>query len=52
MMYKNPELSFAMGACWSDGSVSLSAACRRADEAMYADKRDYYRLHPERKRRE
>lgn len=51
-MDKSPELSFAMGACWSDGSESLPAAFRRADDAMYADKRVYYRRHPERRRRD
>ena len=49
-MGKNEELNFAMGAFWSDGSVDLPAAFRRADAAMYRDKQNYYRLHPELRR--
>ena len=42
----NPDLSFAMGVCWSDGSVDITTAFRVADEAMYEDKKAYYRRNP------
>ena len=47
---KNEEPSFAMGASWSDGSVDLATAFRLADDAMYENKKEYYRLHPELRR--
>ena len=50
-MAKEKVISFAMGSCWSDGTtVDLTTAFRRADEAMYADKKEYYALHPEQRR--
>ena len=45
------ELSFALGACWSDGTLSLTELFRTADARMYEDKKAFYARHPERKRR-
>ena len=44
---KNMEVSFAIGSYWSDGSVLPPVALKMADDRMYADKREYYRQHPE-----
>ena len=44
---KHRDVSFAIGAFWSDGSVGLTAAFQAADDAMYEDKKEYYRCHPE-----
>lgn len=44
---KNSEVSFAIGAYWSDGTTDLTTAFRYADEIMYADKKAYYEKHPE-----
>ena len=33
---------FALGVCWSDGSLPMADALRCADERMYEDKRDFY----------
>ena len=49
-MRKNTEISFACGAFWSDGSTDLPSAFRAADNAMYEDKKAYYRTNPDRKR--
>ena len=48
---KPSGVSFALGACWSDGTTDLKSALRDADESMYADKQAYYAAHPEMKRR-
>ena len=50
-MEKNDDVSFSMGGFWSDGSVDLNQAFRKADEAMYADKQAFYEKHPERRKR-
>ena len=50
-MRKNEDISFACGTYWSDGSVDMSTAFRRADDAMYEDKREYYRQNPDLQRR-
>ena len=47
---KGGGVSFAIGAFWSDGTTDISTAFRKADEAMYADKKAYYAAHPDRKR--
>ena len=47
---KEGAVSFAIGAVWSDGSMDIPAAFRKADEIMYADKSAYYDAHPEMKR--
>ena len=45
-----PEVSFALGSYWSDGSMGVRAALRVADAAMYEDKKRYYEEHPELRR--
>lgn len=47
---KDPKVSFAVGAFWSDGSMDVSDAFRMADEKMYTDKEAYYAAHPEQRR--
>lgn len=44
---QNVAVSFAMGSCWSDGSVDAQSAYRRADERMYSNKKQFYEDHPE-----
>ena len=48
---KNGDVSFAIGECWSDGSVDVKTALRYADERMYQDKKAFYDRHPELKRK-
>ena len=48
---KNKPVSFAIGACWSDGTTDIRTAFTHADELMYADKNAYYNRHPELYRR-
>ena len=48
---KDPEISFAVGALWSDGSMDVTEAFRAADKRMYEDKEAYYARHPELRRR-
>ena len=50
-MEKNEDVSFAVGSYWTDGSVDLTTAFRLADDAMYADKEEFYKQHPERRQR-
>lgn len=50
-MFKHDSVSFAMGACWSDGSVDINTVFRYADEKMYADKEAYYRKNPNYRRK-
>ena len=50
-MEKNDEVSFAVGSYWSDGSVDLNTAFRLADDAMYADKKAFYRKNPQKRQR-
>ena len=50
-MEKNQDVQFAVGTCWSDGSTDLATAFRKADDAMYADKKQYYHTHPELRQR-
>ena len=50
-MEKNTEVRFAVGACWTDGAMDLSTAFRQADDAMYADKKAFYKAHPELRQR-
>lgn len=47
---KDNTVSFAMGTCWSDGSKDVRVAFLEADEHMYDNKREYYRLHPNMRR--
>ncbi len=46
----DPDVSLAMGECWSDGTMEVNTALRIADERMYADKKKYYELHSGKKR--
>lgn len=40
---KYQDTSFAMGACWSDGSDEITEVFRIADQNMYEDKEAYYK---------
>ena len=51
-MEKNDDVSFAVGTYWTDGSVDLNTAFRLADDAMYADKKKYYKQHTEKRKRQ
>ena len=44
-------LVFAVGACMVRGDEDIRAAMRFADQAMYADKKEYYADHPDQKYR-
>ena len=46
----DPDVSYAIGAYWSDGSISTREAYQRADQRMYADKKAYYDAHPDLRR--
>ena len=48
---KDAEVSFAIGAFWSDGTMDATGAFHVADEHMYADKEAFYRKHPELRRK-
>lgn len=48
---KNHDVSFAIGSCWTDGSMDIRTAYRHADNSMYENKRAYYETYPERKTR-
>lgn len=39
---KNTEISFSLGAVWTDEIISVEKLIAVADKAMYDDKRDYY----------
>lgn len=45
------RVHFAIGASYKCGRYDLKAAMQEADEKMYKDKEDYYKAHPELKRR-
>ena len=45
------NVCFAVGSYFDDEGCDIRSAMRKADENMYADKRFYYTLHPERKNR-
>nr|MCR5105011.1 GGDEF domain-containing protein [Eubacterium sp.] len=44
------DVSFAIGASFESDRKNVRAALRKADEEMYADKKRYYELHPDKKR--
>ena len=44
------EVSFAIGADWSDDGRDLRECMHIADEAMYADKKEFYKKHPDKAR--
>jgi hypothetical protein len=35
----------AVGSCFGDSSMDIRTAMHEADEAMYVDKREYYKKH-------
>ncbi len=45
------KVSLAIGADWSDNGKYLRLCMHNADEAMYADKNNFYEEHPEVPRR-
>ena len=48
---KYPRVEFAIGSCAVEDGRDIDEALRRADQRMYADKKRYYELHPEKSRR-
>lgn len=42
---KSDRLKMAVGSCFGDSSMDIRTAMHEADEAMYVDKRDYYKKH-------
>ena len=47
----NSDICFAIGADWSNDGKDLRQCMHVADEAMYADKKEFYRQHPDKARR-
>lgn len=47
--YEN--VSFAIGYCYDENKHNVKEALRIADERMYEDKKKYYEMHPEKKKR-
>jgi hypothetical protein len=45
------DVSLAIGAVFSDGSVDIEEAILQVDELMYADKAAFYEAHPDVRRR-
>ena len=45
------DVRFAIGTSWCIGEYNICQAMQAADEDMYKDKEEYYRLHPEKDRR-
>lgn len=46
-----PDVSFAVGTVYVTGDYDIRNAMKTADERMYKDKQEYYKLHPEKDRR-
>lgn len=46
-----PNLVFAIGSAYAADSIDVRIALRMADERMYDDKKRYYELNPDKKRR-
>ena len=46
-----PDVSFAIGSVYAEGEYDIRRMMHLADERMYRDKQEYYRLHPEKDRR-
>lgn len=44
---RTPDISFAVGTVHVTGGYDIHKAMQTADERMYADKKEYYRLHPD-----
>ena len=47
---EDSSVSFAIGADWSDDGKELRHCMHIADEAMYADKNEFYKQHPDKAR--
>ena len=45
------DVSFAIGVAYCTGDYDIRLAMQKADEDMYKDKKEFYRLHPEKDRR-
>lgn len=45
------DVSFAVGSFYCTGDYDIRNAMQTADERMYKDKKEFYRLHPEKDRR-
>ena len=41
------NVSFAIGYAYCTGEFGINSVLQQADEAMYQDKQEYYRNHPE-----
>ena len=44
------NVSFAVGYCVDEDSRNVRQAMKLADELMYKDKEEFYKLHPEKRR--
>ena len=51
LMERAPDVSFAIGTTYVSGEYDICRIMQIADEQMYLDKEEYYRLHPEKDRR-
>ena len=51
LMNSTPDVSFAVGSVYVTGEYDIRELMHTADERMYKDKQEYYRLHPEKARR-
>ena len=45
------DVSFSVGYVWLSGSYDINSAMRTADERMFKDKEEYYKLHAKNDRR-
>ena len=45
------DVSFALGTAYCTGEYNICRAMQAADEKMYKDKEEYYRLNPDKDRR-
>ena len=51
LIQSTPDVSFAIGTAFVTGKYDISRAMHTADENMYKDKAEYYRLNPDKDRR-
>ncbi len=47
----NNSVSFAIGACFDEDSKNILSVMSKADKKMYNNKKEYYKIHPDKKRR-
>ena len=45
------DVCFAIGSAWTENAADLRKCMHLADEAMYADKKEFYALHPDKVRK-